>query len=261
MNARIVTLTAPAMVMVISLFFSIRVMAQTNFEEGLVIYYPFEGNGNVITDKSGEGNHGDLFTAKREAEGKFGKAVRFDAVIDGAETPDSASYLITKKDEGFTCSYWVYPEKLDFAGENRAVFRRRQFNLDLLKGNGRLEVQVAGGWMQSGEGPVLEQEKWHFVTGTWEPKDGSKLYRNGLLVSENPGAIGNIGEQGDALYLGGIPKFQLNGFVGRLDEVRIYKRVLDEDEIAELFEFDPRTQAVSSKGSLVMMWAALKTGP
>lgn len=256
MNARIAMLAAIAMVMAVSLFFCARLMA--NFEEGLVVYYPFEGDGIVITDKSGEGNHGDLLTAKREAEGKFGEALRFDAVMDGAETTDSASYLITKKDEGFTCSFWVYPEKLDFAGENRAVFRRRQFNLDLLKGNGRLEVQVAGGWMQSGEGPMLQQEEWHFVTGTWSQKNGSKLYRNGLLVNENPGAIGNIGEQGDALYLGGIPKFQLNGFVGRLDEVRIYKRVLDEDEVFELFELEPHAQAVSSKGSLVMIWAVLK---
>ena len=261
MNARIATLAALAIVIAISLFFSISVMAQANFEDGLVVYYPFEGNGNVITDASGEGNHGDLLTAKREAEGKFGKALRFNAVMDGAETPDSASYLITKTDEGFTCSYWVYPEKLDFSGENRAVFRRRQFNLDLLKGNGRLEVQVAGGWAQSGEGPVLKQEKWHVVTGTWAPKNGSKLYRNGLLVSENPGAIGKIGEQGDNLYLGGIPKFQLNGFVGRLDEVRIYKRVLDEDEVFKLFELEPHSQSVSAEGSLAMMWATLKSRP
>ena len=63
------------------------------------------------------------------------------------------------------------------------------------------------------------------------------------------------------MYLGGIPKFQLNGFVGRLDEVRIYKRVLDEDEVFELFEFEPHAQAVSSEGSLVMMWATLKSHP
>lgn len=261
MNVRMAMFAALAMVMAISLYLSKHVMAQAKFEDGLVVYYPFEGDGDIITDKSIEGNHGDLFTAKREAEGKFGKALRFDAVTDGAETPDSASYLITKKDKGFTCSYWVYPEKLDFAGENRAVFRRRQFNLDLLKGNGRLEVQVAGGWAQSGEGPMLEQKAWNFVAGTWSPKDGSKLYRNGLLVNENPGAIGNIGEQGDALYLGGIPKFQLNGFVGRLDEVRIYRRVLDEDEIFELFEVEPHAQAVSSEGSLAMMWVTLKRHP
>ena len=260
MNARIAILAALAIVIAISLFIAMHAMAQPKFEDGLVVYYPFEGDGDIITDKSIEGNHGDLRTAKREAEGKFGKALRFDAVMEGAETPDSASYLITKKDEGFTSSYWVYPEKLDLAGENRAVFRRRQFNLDLLKGNGRLEVQVAGGWAQSGEGPMLEQKAWNFVAGTWSPMDGSRLYRNGLLVNENPGAIGKIGEQGDALYLGGIPKFQLNGFLGRLDEVRIYNRVLDEDEVLELFDFDPRNQVVSSKGSYVMMWAALKTG-
>lgn len=260
MNVRIAILAALAMVTAISLFISMHAMAQANFEDGLVVYYPFEGDGDIITDKSVEGNHGELHTAKREAEGKFGKALRFDAVMEGAETPNSASYLISNKDEGFTCSYWVFPEALDRAGENRAVFRRRQFNLDLLKGNGRLEVQVAGGWAQSGEGPMLEQHAWHFVAGTWSPKDGSKLYRNGLLVNENPGAIGNIGEQGDALYLGGIPKFQLKGFLGRLDEVRIYKRVLGEDEVLELFEFDPRTRPVTSKGSLAMMWAVLKIG-
>lgn len=257
MNAHTVKRVARSAAIAVSLFLSASVMAK--FQDALVVYYPFEGNGNSITDKSGNENHGDLLTAKREAEGKFGKAIRFDAVTDGAETTDSASYLITKQDEGFTCSFWVYPEKLDLAGENRAVFRRKQFNLDLLKGNGRLEVQVAGSWMQSGEGPALKLGEWHFVAGTWSPKNGSKLYRDGLLVKANPGAIGKIGEQGDALYLGGIPKFQLNGFVGSLDEVRIYERVLDGDEVFALSESEPRAQAVASKGSLVTLWAAIKS--
>lgn len=257
MNAHTAVRVSIAAAIAVSLFLSAGTVA--NLEDGLVVYYPFEGTGNVITDESGKENHGDLRTAKREAEGKFGKAIRFDTVMDGAETTDAASYLITKQDEGFTCSFWVYPEKLDFAGENRAVFRRKQFNLDLLKGNGRLEVQVTGSWLQSGEGPVLKQGKWHFVAGTWSPKIGSKLYRGGLLVKANPGALGEIGEQGDALYLGGIPKFQLNGFVGRLDEVRIYKRVLNEDEVFELSESEPRAQAVASEGSLVITWAAIKS--
>ena len=76
---------------------SMSAMAQAKFEDGLVVYYPFEGNGDIITDKSIEGNHGDLRTAKREAEGKFGKALRFDAVMDGAETADSASFLISQE--------------------------------------------------------------------------------------------------------------------------------------------------------------------
>ena len=73
-------------------------------EEGLVGYYPFEGSGDVIEDASGENNHGEMLTAPREADGKFGKAIRFDGNRDGAAV-DNAGSLRIDDDEGFTCSY------------------------------------------------------------------------------------------------------------------------------------------------------------
>ena len=63
----------------------------------------------------------------------------------------------------------------------------------------------------------------------------------------------------DRLFLGGIAQFDLNGMVGRLDEVRLYDRPMDEDEVFELFEFEPGAQAVSPEGSLTSSWGVLKS--
>lgn len=113
---------------------------EAGLEDGLVGYYPFEGGGDVLEDMSGNESHGDLLTAEQDQEGKFGKALRFNTIADAAQIDHSGSLLITHDDEGFTCSYWVNPDEPNVAGESRAVYSRRQFNIDLLNGQGRFEV-------------------------------------------------------------------------------------------------------------------------
>ena len=114
--------------------------------------------------------------------------------------------------------------------------------------------------MQSGLGPNLIPAKWNFITGTWSPLDGMKLFRDGIKVRENAGSTGEIDETADHLYLGGMPQFELDGFIGRLDEVRVYNRPMDEDEVLELFELEPGPQTVRPEDSLVTMWAMRKSG-
>ena len=69
------------------------------------------------------------------------------------------------------------------------VYSRRQFNLDLLTGAGRLEVRIGPLFHSAGMGPVLQTDEWHFVAATWSPDDGSVLYRDGVEVASNPGEI------------------------------------------------------------------------
>lgn len=231
-------------------------MAAADFEDGLVLYYPFEGHGNEIDDVSGENNHGKLHTAEREADGRWGRAIRFDEPSLGAEIPPSPSLLVEDGDDGFTVSFWVYPEEFDFNGENRAIYRHQQYNVDLLVGRGRMEVRIGGAWKGTGLAPQLNTDEWHLVTAAWSPDDGSMLYRDGILATANAGAIGDIEEHAETTFLAfmlGLP-----GYVGRMDDLRIYNRPLDEDEVFELFDFEPGAQAISPEGSLATTWGAVR---
>ena len=220
-------------------------LSGADFDDGLVAYYPFEGNGQQFEDASENSLDGNLQTAKRERKGKFGKGVLFANKNAKAQVPRSP-VLVVKKD--FSVAVWVFPTKLDFAGENRVVFTD-QYNLDLLRGGGRLDLFSGGGWQGTGVGPAQELETWHHLAGSFESqKKTSAFYVNGKLVSNGKTASDQLAQIQSPLRLGSC--CGLAGFVGILDELRIYDRVLDDKEIEQLFGHNPGAFSVSPVGSL-----------
>ena len=238
------------------------VLAAADFEDGLICYLPFEGAGDDLQDQSGNGNDGTLagaYTgAVRTKDGKFGKAIEFPTFLDGAEVLKTENMLATQDHEGFTVSFWTFATEWNFGGnkENRAVYKHQQYNIDLLAGGGRMEVRIDGGWKGVGTAPEMSVEEWHLTTAVWSAEDGSKYYRDGIVAQENVGTAGDIEENVEWMALG---SFGLEAFAGRMDELRIYNRPLDEDEVFELFDsFDPGAQAVSAQGKLTTMWGTVK---
>jgi len=229
-------------------------VAEDDFDNGLVLYFPFEGSDEAITDESGSDNHGEFVGALRTDEGKFGKAIEFPTHLDGATIPDSPSLLVT---DGFTASVWVYATKFNLHGnrENRVIKRVDQYTIDLLLGKGRMEVRTNGAWAQVAMAPEMPLEEWHMITGTWSQDDGEgKLYRDGFVVKINP-SIPSIEENKNVINLG-VDR-GLEAYVGRMDEVRIWNRALSEDEVEALFTFEP-VRHVWPAGKLALMWGSLK---
>ena len=224
-----------------------------DFDDGLVAYYPFEGNGQQFEDAGKNNLDGNLQTAEREREGKFGKGLLFPNRNAKAQAPRSP-VLVVKKD--FSVAAWVFPTKLDFAGENRVVFTD-QYNLDLLRGGGRLDLFSGGGWQGTGVGLALEVETWRHIAGTFESgeKTGA-FYVNGKLVSNGKTAADQLAQIQSPLRLGSC--CGLAGFVGILDELRIYDRALDDKEIERLFGHNPGAFSVSPVGSVSTTWGHLK---
>lgn len=224
-----------------------------DLDDGLVAYYPFEGSGKQFEDAGENGLDGNLQTAKRERQGKFGKGLLFANKNAQAQVPRSP-VLVVKKD--FSVAVWVFPTKLDFAGENRVVFTD-QYNLDLLRGGGRLDLFSGGAWQGTNVGPALELETWHHIAGTFESqKKTGAFYVNGKLVSNGKTAADQLTQIQSPLRLGSC--CGLAGFVGILDELRIYDRALDDKEIEQLFGYNPRAFSVSPVGSLPTTWGDLK---
>ncbi|MCP4613195.1 MAG: hypothetical protein GY845_31275 [Planctomycetes bacterium] len=72
--------------------------------DGLIAYYPFDGNAG---DQSDNGNHGQEYGGVEYVDGKMGKAVRFDGVDDYIMiTPRSDVSAIGD----FTIAVWTYHE-------------------------------------------------------------------------------------------------------------------------------------------------------
>ena len=196
-------------------------LSGAEFDDGLVAYYPFEGNSQQFEDASANSLNGNLQTAKRERNGRFGKGLLFANKNAQAQVPRSP-VLVVKKD--FCVAVWVFPTKLDFAGENRVVFTD-QYNLDLLRGGGRLDLFSGGGWQGTGVGPALELGTWHHIAGTFESQEKTgAFYVNGKLVSNGKTASDQLTQIQSPLRLGSC--CGLAGFVGVFDELRIYDRAL-----------------------------------
>ena len=224
-----------------------------DFDAGLIAYFPFEGRDDIIRDASGSELDGNIQTAVRENSGKFGRGVRFPDKDAQARIPASP-ILTVQKD--FTAATWVFPTKLDFAGENRVIFTD-QYNHDLLRGGGRLDLFSGGRWQGTRTGPELEVETWNHVAGTFESKKQTGAYYvNGKLIGQVATDKETLDPSVSPLRLGFC--CGLAGFVGILDEVRIYDRSLDDKEIAALFEFDPGAFSVSPGDSLATVWGTVK---
>ena len=236
--------------------------AAADFEDGLRLYYPFESSGDELVDVSGNENGGLLKGgahqgAVRSNDGKYGKCIEFPTHLDGAAVLTTENMLVSQDDEGFTVSFWNFTTAWNFGGnrENRAVYKHNQYNVEFLGGGGRFHIYIGGAWKGVNGAPEIPTEAWHLTTAVWSPDDGAILYRDGILLKANAGAIGDIEENVEWMALG---SFGLEVYQGKMDDLRIYDRPLDEDEVSELFEFDPGAQAVSPRGKLTTMWGTVK---
>ena len=208
--------------------------------DGLIAYYPFDGNAD---DYSGNGNHGTIIGNVVSAPDRFGNpnsAYRFPGeAFNYISVPDADILHL----DAFTLSAWVYTDAEDYGG-GYLINKGR----DIYNGSYRLYVRGIGATTQYGgtndvsveENPTVGQ--WHLITGTVEG-DYARFYIDGVLQDEKtlsgtfscnntePLTLG-------AHYYSGVPTFWAYTLNGVMDEVRIYNRVLTQQEVWSLYGFD-----------------------
>jgi hypothetical protein len=227
-------------------------------DETLVLYLPLdEGDGNVAKDLSEYGNDAELKGKPKWADGKFGKALELDGAGSYALVPDSESLRITDR---ITISCWV---KVIGGGDPQSAVEKGggwiagEYNLCAVYQGGVLlqfhdlpdncNDENIGGSVRDGE--------WHFIAGTWDGKS-IKVYIDGELSREMK-CPGELAENSDPLFIGsrgGTQRF----LMGYIDEIKIYNRALEKDELLRDMN-DPReVLGVSDLDLLPVFWGELK---
>lgn len=220
-------------------------------EDGLVGYYPMEGKDKVLKDVSGRENDGQIFTAKRTRDGKFGAGLFFDARSKSAVIHKTEGLQV---EDGFAVAFWVKLTEVDLVGESRAIYKHGQYNIDLLHGAGRIEIRTDGAWKGTGPGERLILDEWYHIVGTLV-KGTATYYKNSFQMG-NVGGLGKIQQTNSRIQIGDMG---LKPFVGVMDELRIYNRGFKPKEVRELFELEPRRpQSISPLYSLTTQWARIK---
>jgi hypothetical protein len=242
-------------ILAITAAFSISIQAQSFLTNGLVVYYPFNGNAN---DASGNGNNGIIYGGVTLAPDRFGNpnsAYTFDGVdgyIDvGNPLGDNPAYL--------TESAWVkiISRTTNWDFNNPAVsppidviMTKRQNGAD---GSGSATLGVVCAGTNAGAGLIASDAGYHWTpcTGTtltstndWfficgVVSNGTfQIYVNGVLENSITDLFPLSST--DDIYLMHEGAWVAGTFFcnGTLDDVRIYNRALSSNEIAQLYAYE-----------------------
>jgi hypothetical protein len=207
--------------------------------DGLVAYYPFNGNAN---DSSGNGNHGIEHGGVGYVDGVIGKAGSFDGINDYIEIEHSSSLDIS---QSITLSTWVNFDNIntiEYGKDWVSILTKDNFTLSygLMFSLGENKVfrfyhkGISVDTTDFLAKDIISTNRWFHITVSY---NGSlaKIYINNILVSTN-NSNGLIEKNLKNILLGkndGPYPYFLDG---KLDDLRIYNRALSEEEIQQLYQ-------------------------
>ncbi|MFT3866771.1 MAG: hypothetical protein QM729_21120 [Solirubrobacterales bacterium] len=205
--------------------------------QGPVAEYSFdEGEGSTLEDLTGDGHTGTIEGAEW-VRGRYGDALKFDGEEDVVKIPNSPEFDLG---EEFTIEAWVRPEAEEdiwapiVAKEIGGGEAEKEIAWWLYEADWEWNVPFGGIEPSPGEeenagaaSEPLPVDVWSHLALTW---DGAtvRLYVDGELVAH--WASGPPPTTEGELELGAESEHG-DHFVGRIDEVRIYERVLDKSEV------------------------------
>ena len=233
--------------------------------DGLVAYYPFNGNAN---DASGNGNNGTVSGAilTADKDGDAEKAYEFTVNENGGwgnpQQEITVDYNASMNSNTITLSAWVFPRTKpgSYADRPLTIFGRwadgvsnEVFRFQITydqnttesagAGANKIFLQISnassnGNTSNNSEffkGGDIPFNQWTHVAVTYDGSVG-KVYQNGQLVAENQIDV-NINAGGSALNIGSLKSS--NGtwylFDGKLDELGYWNKVLSAEKIGNLF--------------------------
>lgn len=233
--------------------------------DGLVAYYPFNGNAN---DESGHGNNGVIVGATLTTDrlGNPNSAYNFNGIDNYTQVPHNQSFDITSG--GFTVAGWfnANSSQLDPSGiyaiidkshgDNGMYDDRSGWAIQAVPDGRGLSNAVGIGlnfnyWGETKTNTSVLDNTWHHVTATFQGTT-MKIYldgnlRDSFVFSSGETPVNNTRD----LFFGrhyALGRY----FRGTIDEIRIYNRELTIAEINELAGKPPLYGCVTLKGSPVV---------
>lgn len=212
---------------------------------GLVAYYPFNGNAN---DVSGNGNNGtnNGATLTTDRFGNINSAYFFNGSTDFINVTSNNS-LNFQTNNSFTLSYWIKATSLNSSKVNVIINKQVGAGSSQDGWNANIEANLASNLRiqnapstvfcdpSSNASAISNLTNYHitqvFQNGT------SYVYINGIQVSTSTGCLGIIGDNSSNMFIGkptwisGIAQ----GFNGVIDDIGIWNRGLTQQEVTNLY--------------------------
>jgi len=206
--------------------------------DGLIAYYPFNGNAN---DESGNNNNGRISntTLTSDRNSNNNSAYYFNGKTSYITLPE------LNISESFTITVWVKPEnsysdiptifaKWNSSNNSRSItieFYRNNLNFAICD-----DVNQTNGDFQSFFATHPPINTWTFLAFSYNASSGTrKIYVNSTMVNERKTNSNRISSNNATTYLGTKEFANMCFYKGTMDEVRIYNRVLSQNEITALY--------------------------
>ena len=245
------------------LFFSFNAKTQINLTNGLVAYYPFSGN---VNDASGNGYNGTMRNGVGFSNDRFGNpnsALELDGINDFVEVLHDG-----KLGSKSAFSYVVYfnsqsSEIQTLLGRrNQANSSHAQFQTFI---NWTQEPGVGYGhsytnntecsnvfaqynvYVNTGSNSV-NLNQWHCVVGTFDGVT-QKIYLDGVLKTSETTSLAKMDScTNTPMTIGYYTNLDPQFFKGKIDEVRIYNRAINQQEVELLCSNVPLSTTSSCIG-------------
>lgn len=246
----------------LSTLFSFSGNAQVNLNSGLVAYYPFNGNAN---DASGNGINGTVSgaTLTTDESGNANNAYYFDGINAYISLPFSPLYNFAPADS-FSLAAWILPDNSTWPAQALVVKAPYNSNYTAANWNYGLYLEnnkAMSGWANNnfldGTTTLNLTTCWHHVAVTY--RNGNwQLFVDGILEAFDYSQTMFILQDGfSSICLGKKGEAFGDWYKGKLDEVRIYNRRLNQDEInvlstrTTICSSGPPCNCPSSSGNLI----------
>ena len=224
-------------------------LEKPSLEDGLVAYYPFNGNAN---DESANDNDGTVNGATLTTD-RFGQADQAYSFDQGSGYIQSNLPSNLNESEPFTTSFWV---KTRSDQNDMWLLSMGSFQTD----NGfHISINDAfsesapnsglgyGYWSWFGTGNGIEPN-YSFPVGIWKQitivrrSQAIKFFIDGKqLGNDLELSAGAVIDSKGLLVIGAIEPDKRKNFDGIIDDIRIYDRALSSSEVSELYELEKPT--------------------
>ena len=252
MKSFVFTCTA---ILAIALLFAVGTEAQQFVTEGLISFWTFDEStiqGDTLKDVWGS-NDGTIMGDGVAAQGKIGEALELDGAGDYVSIGEPKD--IPAGDDTYAIEAWFFTDIMKIGGimgwgtwgsgnQVNALrigtdvngFRHYWWGNDLDKATGDI----------SGD--------WHHVIAQFDGTMRS-LWMDGEMINSDQPA-GHNAQIADVNI--GVTNNRSEFWDGRLDEMRLYNRALDQEEIQQNYSVSSNVMAVESTGKLSTLWGKIK---
>lgn len=198
-----------------------------------------EYSGGEALDSSSNGNDGTLIDMDPVTDwvsGKIDGALEFDGGNDHVLVPHDSSLSLINQ---FTVAAWIYAHSGGLVSYDSVLCKGTSWNTQNYR-FGTVGDEISFGFISGGvqefntSAANLQTETWYHIAATFNNvNDGVRVYLNGLEVGNWSTTFQPLANS-EGLYIGRSQDGEY--FDGKLDDIRIYNRVLDQTEIQVLYD-------------------------